>query len=263
MSINDLSELMGRTLVLVAHPDDECILCGGLLQKMNSPIVMYATDGAPQDPYFWRAYGSREAYGLMRQQEARRALRQVGVSDIVFLSEHDDRLVDQELFRNLGVAYELLSDQVGKLRPEALLTLAYEGGHPDHDSCSFLSFRIGQETGLPIWEAPLYRRRRSELSVQEFVHPNGTEVFYEPDADQLVRKRAMCLEYASQGDFLKVFGLQRETFRPQAAYDYTHPPHQGPLNYEQWQWSMTGRDVSAAFTSFQEGSVDRGKQPRR
>ena len=42
----DIQILLGRTMVLVAHPDDECVLCGGILQKMRDPVVVYATDGA-------------------------------------------------------------------------------------------------------------------------------------------------------------------------------------------------------------------------
>jgi len=247
----DLQELLGRTLVLVAHPDDEGILCGGLLQKMREPVVMYATDGAPRDPYFWKAHGSREMYLRLRQAEARKALTDVGVREVIYLADRDERLVDQELFRNLMTGYELLKDEVARRHPDAILTMAYEGGHPDHDSCSVLGSKIGKEIGLPIWEAPLYRRKRSELSLQEFVHPNGTEIFYEPSSSELERKRTMCLEYRSQGDFLKVFALERETFRPQAGYDYSRPPHEGQLNYERWQWSMTGREVSEAFTRFQ------------
>lgn len=251
MAIGDVQVLLGRTLVLVAHPDDECVMCGGLLQRMRHPSVVYATDGSPQDPYFWGAYGSREAYSRLRQKEARRALARVGVNDVEFLAAREKRLVDQELFRNLGVAYDLLMNEVERLRPEAILTLAYEGGHPDHDSCSFLASKVGAEAELPVWEAPLYRHKPSELCLQEFGHPNGTEVFYEPTSEELARKRAMCLEYVSQGDFLKIFRLERETFRPQAAYEYSQPPHDGPLNYERWQWSMTGRQVSEAFAAFQ------------
>ena len=262
MGLEGLEVLLGRTLVLVAHPDDECILCGGLLQRMREPVVAYATDGSPQDPYFWKAHGSRAEYSRLRQEEARRALAQVGVSGVEFLAERDERLVDQELFRNLGIAYELLQGDFARIRPEAILTMAYEGGHPDHDSCSFLASKIGRATGIPVWEAPLYRRRRTELSLQEFVHPNGTEVYYEPTAEELKRKRAMCLEYASQGDFLKVFGLERETFRLQAAYDYGDVPHEGPLNYEQWQWSMTGQQVSGAFREFEVPVRDSGQSNR-
>lgn len=254
MGLEAPKQLLGRTLVLVAHPDDECILCGGLLQRMRKPLVVYATDGSPQDPYFWRGYGSRAAYSRLREEETRRALTHVRVSEIVFLADREERLVDQDLFRNLTIAYDLLRSEVEQFRPEAILTMAYEGGHPDHDSCSFLASQLKVEAELPVWEAPLYRRRRTELSLQEFVHPNGTEITFEPSAAELERKRAMCLEYKSQGDFLKVFRLEREVFRPQAAYDYSRVPHEGPLNYEQWQWSMTGQEVSAAFAGFRAAS---------
>jgi N-acetylglucosamine malate deacetylase 2 len=55
--------------------------------------------------------------------------------------------------------------------------------------------------------------------------------------------------YASQGD-LAYLDSVTETFRPLPAYDYTRPPHDGVLNYEAWQWSMTGRQVSAAFEAY-------------
>jgi LmbE family N-acetylglucosaminyl deacetylase len=247
----DLKQLLGRTMVLVAHPDDECVTCGGLLQRMSEAVVVYATDGSPKDPYFWKKHGSREVYSRLRQDEARRALDRVGVREVVFLADQEPRLVDQELFQNLGLAFELLLNEVKRRKPEAMLTLAYEGGHPDHDSCSVLAAEIGKMTGTPVWEAPLYRRRRNELSVEEFVEPNGTEIPYVPSAEEIQRKRQMCLEYPSQGDFLQIFGLEREMFRPQKKYDYSGPPHEGKLNYELWEWSMTGPQVSERLVEFQ------------
>jgi hypothetical protein len=53
--------LLGRTLVLVAHPDDETGGCAALLQRMQQPIVVFATNGAPDDEFFWGPFGSREA----------------------------------------------------------------------------------------------------------------------------------------------------------------------------------------------------------
>ena len=53
MDFSKLAPLLGRTLVIVAHPDDETITCGGLLQRMRDPCVVFATDGAPEDAYFW------------------------------------------------------------------------------------------------------------------------------------------------------------------------------------------------------------------
>lgn len=237
--------------MLVAHPDDECIACGGLLQRMRDPVVVYATDGAPQDPYFWKKHGSREAYSRVRQDECRRALSQVGVHEIVFLADEEPHLIDQGLFQNLAIAFELLDHEARRLQPQAILTMAYEGGHPDHDSCSLLGHELGGELGIPVWEAPLYRRKRNQLLVQEFLEPNGTEMVYQPTSVEIERKRAMCSSYPSQGDFLQVFGVEREIFRPQKKYDYSRPPHEGKLNYELWQWSMTGAQVSQKFADFQ------------
>jgi len=39
----------------------------------------------------------------------------------------------------------------GTVRPQALLTLAYEGGHPDHDSCNFITSVIARERS-PSWQ---------------------------------------------------------------------------------------------------------------
>jgi LmbE family N-acetylglucosaminyl deacetylase len=209
-----IDDLLERTLVLVAHPDDECIAFGALLQRMREPLVVFATDGSPADPYFWQKYGSREAYAVLRRKEALESMRAAGVKDVLFLADMPggEKLVDQELFRNLHTAYDLLADAVARRMTPALLTLAYEGGHPDHDACSFLAAQLAQ-------------------AEQE-------------------RKREMCRAYLSQGDFLQKFDVSREIVRPQASYDFTRPPHEGKTNYEVWQWSMTAQEVSAAFAEF-------------
>ena len=53
----------GRVMVLVAHADDESVAYGALLQRMREAVVVIATDGAPQDSYFWGRFGSGEAMG--------------------------------------------------------------------------------------------------------------------------------------------------------------------------------------------------------
>jgi LmbE family N-acetylglucosaminyl deacetylase len=157
------TELTGRVLVLVAHADDESLAYGGLLQKMREAVVVIATDGAPRDEYFWGRFGSREKYAAVRREEARRAALLAGVRELVLLAEADGRLEghrfeDQRLFLNLAAAYGRLEALAARVRPEAIATLAYEGGHPDHDSCSLLGARLGERLAVPVWEAPLYSR---------------------------------------------------------------------------------------------------------
>lgn len=90
------------------------------------------------------------------------------------------------------------------------------------------------------------------MRVQQFAWETGGEVVVEMDAGELERKRAMCAQYASQGDFLQTFDARREVVRPQARYEYGRAPSQGQTNYERWQWWMSARDVSAKFQEFLE-----------
>jgi LmbE family N-acetylglucosaminyl deacetylase len=259
-----LTPLLRRTLILIAHPDDETISCGALLQRMREPIVVYATDGGPQDEYFWGRYGSREKYVELRREEARAALHAVGVENVLWLAdENGHAFQDQRLFRNLSAAADALRRVVAEKKPQAILTLAYEGGHPDHDSCNFLGGQIASEFHLPVWEAPLYfRREDNNVLLQEFHSTNGTEIDLIPTADESRRKRAMCEAYVSQKGVVGIFENNvREIFRPMAAYDYSRPPHSGTLNYEAWQWPITGQQVADQFSAYlaskqKIGSVD-------
>ncbi len=252
-----IEELLERTLILVAHPDDECIAFGALVQRIREPLVVFATNGSPLDAYFWKKYGSREAYAALRQKEALASMHAAGVKDVIFLADlpGGESLVDQELFRNLWPAFDLLADIMRRRMSTALLTLAYEGGHPDHDSCSFLAAQLAKLTRVPCWEAPLYHRNQDGSGTfQEFLAPSGEEVDVHPTAEEEQRKREMCAAYSSQGDFLSRFKLAPEIVRPQLAYDYTRPPHAGNTNYEAWQWKMTAQEVSAAFSDFLRSS---------
>jgi LmbE family N-acetylglucosaminyl deacetylase len=253
-----LAPLLGRTLVIVAHPDDEVIGCGGLLQHMQEGAVVFCTDGAPQDDFFWKRYGSREAYIRLRQQEARQALNCIpNRAEPIFLAERRRELVDQQLFRFLGSAFEALSDVIHERQPQALLALTYEGGHPDHDCCCFLAAQLSKEHKLPAWEFPLYHRSTDGLGVkQEFPIAGDAEVVLHSTAEEQDVKRRMLLAYASQGDIISHFGVELERYRPIATYDFSRPPLPGVLNYEAWQWPITGAQVAESFVRFLESRAE-------
>jgi LmbE family N-acetylglucosaminyl deacetylase len=260
--MESLAPLLGRTLVIVAHPDDEAVGCGALLQRIREPIVLFCTDGAPRDPYFWNKFGSREAYAALRREEARRALGHVRVSRIEFLPPHPNPqqlFVDQDLFLNLRLAQERISQLVEKTRPEALLTPAYEGGHPDHDSCAFVTWCLSRAFVLPAWEMPLYHRKSgADLEKQCFAVPEGDEVLFDATQSEVERKQRMLDEYSSQKETIEMFNPAIERFRPQPAYDFSRPPHTGKLNYEAWGWPMTSAQLVEAF---QCCTKTHGRQP--
>src|SRR5437588_7217389 len=251
-----LHPLLDRTLVIVAHPDDETIACGGLMQFMREPCVVFATDGAPADEYWWKKHGTRADYASLRQREARSALRAVGVERVCFLGDCErepHEFSDQRLYLVLDRAYDEILAFAGEFKPDALLTLAYEGGHPDHDSAAFLASRAGIALGCPVYEAPLYHRVEGQSHHQDWTCPAGESAELPVKDEVLARKKAMLAQYRSQFTTLSEgFRPEVERFRVQAHYDWSQPPHPGRLNYEAWGWSISASDVCEAFRQFDE-----------
>lgn len=261
-----LAPLLGRTLVIVAHPDDEAIGCGGLLQRMRDPLVVFCTDGAPCDAWFWEKYGSREAYARLRRKEARRALEQIGITRCEFLAPDPNPLrefVDQDLFLNIGLAGARIEEFLQEFHAEALLAPAYEGGHPDHDTCAFLSSCLSRKHVLPAWEFPLYYRAPGGESVrQSFLKPEGDESLFDATPEEVERKRRMLEEYVSQRETIAMFNPAIERFRPQPAYDFSRPPHAGTLNYEAWGWPISGAQLLQAFAASRHCEKHREPDPK-
>ena len=230
-----------RPLIVVAHPDDEVIGCGILLQRLKDVTVTFLTDGAPADRYFWEKFGSRTRYVELRAGETQCAL-----SRLKYVRTTRLGVRDQELAFHLDVAFEWLREAVSEADPDSIITHAYEGGHPDHDCCSFLCSLVSHEFGIPVWEMPLYSRAGGKLVRQHL--PQGASTTCLSASDKEARCKAeMVAAYASQSDFLQTFDLTTEKFSPQPRHDYSRPPHEGKLNYECWGWEITGGDLCAAF----------------
>lgn len=249
--MEQLHALLGTTVMLVAHPDDEVIAFAGLIQQMKRAVVVFATDGAPRDSGFWRDYASRDHYAEIRREEARRALAITGAQPIFLADRVQDGIVDQELFLRLPQAVSALEEVIADVAPTSLLTLAYEGGHPDHDACSFVCACVGRRRKIPVWESPLYHRNSDGSSaIQAFPRLTGEEISYKVEDEALRQKLEMFHTYKSQKLVLDGFRPEIELFRPIADYDFTQPPLPCKLNYEFWQWPMTGKQVAGFFAAY-------------
>jgi LmbE family N-acetylglucosaminyl deacetylase len=158
MSVNELTLAMmpdrSRTiLILLAHQDDEIVVAPVIvwLRRHERPIrVVYLTNG-----------GSGRSTQVVRNSESTRALASLGLgsTDIRFLGA-DLAVPDGELFRHLASTYSALAkecESAGQLG--AVFTLAWEGGHPDHDAAHVLAIRLARERGLEehVWQLPFYR----------------------------------------------------------------------------------------------------------
>lgn len=244
-----VAPLLGRTMVLVAHPDDESGGCAALLQRVSEPIIVFATDGAPLDEFFWRPFGSRKTYSRIRREEARRGLAGINVGAVHFLDDDTEtQFLDQQLHDALPAAMSAFGKLVRRYQPDAILAPAYEGGHPDHDACSFIAHIVGEQQRVPVWEMPLYHRAANgRIVCQRFLDANGTEVRIRCTAAELLNRNALVANYASQIDLGMFIKSKVECFRPQRKYDFSRPPHDGPANYEIWGWPISAAAVCRSF----------------
>jgi N-acetylglucosamine malate deacetylase 1 len=116
----------GPVLVLAPHPDDETIGCGGALclhHKQGDRIkAVFITDGAGR-----RAPRRGKAgYIRLRQREARRASRVLGVDELEFWGYPDGRL---RAARDLD---ERLAALLERERPAVVYRPLSNDPHPDH-----------------------------------------------------------------------------------------------------------------------------------
>jgi hypothetical protein len=103
----------------------------------------------------------------------------------------------------------------------------------------------------------LYHRHQDGASaIQTFPTRTGQERDYPVRGDALEKKIGMLAAYPSQGLVLSAFRPEVEQFRPVAEYDFTRPPLSWKLNYEHWQWPMTGEQVAGEFRKYLETHQD-------
>jgi LmbE family N-acetylglucosaminyl deacetylase len=255
--VNTLSQLLawtssqgavsfGSVLIVAAHPDDETIGAGGHLRNLPSPRVLFVTNGAPENPTFAARAGFEgpEPYAAARRQEAQEAMAVAGIppSRIRELGVKDQ----QASFYLSKIAVALCS-AFQELRPAAVFTHSYEGGHPDHDATAFgvraacaLLAQAG-ETSPALIEFTSYHASVGGMVTANFIWKSGNQVVsaYLTGA-QRETKRRMFAAYLSQKDVLAQFATDVERFRPACACDFTQPPHSGKLNYENFDWGING-----------------------
>ena len=219
-----------RILIAVAHADDETLGCFSLLSDPTHEVhILHATDSAPRDlKYAIRSgFPTREAYLAARHDETMAVLAKAGIPESRY---HCLGLADQEA----PVYWPRVREYVEKIAAERVYTHAYEGGHPDHDAVALAL------AGLPnLWEFPLYHAHGAEFVPGQFLSGEAASVV-NLDAEQRKEKKAWLDCFVSQQRVIQMFPVQQETFRPAPAYDFTQPPHEGPLYYEirqlGWTW---------------------------
>lgn len=229
----------------MAHPDDETLAIGARISRFTDARFVHVTDGAPQDGADATAFGfvSLDEYRDARASELHQALAVAGLSPQQLCSF---AIPDQQAALHLVEIARRLAELIADFAPEVILTHAYEGGHPDHDSCAFAvhhaALRTGTNSPPLVIESPLYHAGPHGMETEAFL-PNPGDAMPELSVpltpDQVRRKRERLACFVSQRTTLELFPIQRELFRVAPAYDFTRPPHPPPVFYDQHPWGIT------------------------
>jgi N-acetylglucosamine malate deacetylase 2 len=231
-----------RTLVFVAHSDDETIALGSRLSRHRDSLFLHATDGAPsEESARYHGFPTLDAYRDARRDEVARALLCAGLRPEQC---HSLDIPDQQLSLRMGDAAERLHRALVEHAPAAILTHPYEGGHPDHDACAAITAAALRR--LPAAQRPLhieaafYHQGPDGIQTGQFLPGSGDALVFSLDRDEQRVREQLLNVFATQADTLSYFFTKTECFRVAPAYDFSLPPHPGKLFYEQFAWGMTG-----------------------
>lgn len=235
-----------KTILIVAHQDDDVIGAGFLIQNHASVHVSYCTDGgAPISVPIWRRLGllERSQYVELRNKEASAALKLAGAQ---FGVEFHLK-TDGSLYKALRLTANEIRQTVNSTRPDFILTHAFEHGHPDHDCCSFLSAQIGAQFGIPVFEMPIYGRHTNGSELIQQFEENEKSFRITPTAEQIALKQSMMNAHDSQRRLrnLNMFRADiPETFRPQPNYAFDQ--------ITTWQYNVATASPEQVWKAFGE-----------
>jgi LmbE family N-acetylglucosaminyl deacetylase len=235
-------------LFVLAHQDDEIAGATRMLRARRDGHHVqcaYLTDGTFRVP------------ASVRNEESRRALARLGVTVILFGTSPDGNLPE-----HVHEAMAFLESQVGQI--DEVYTLAWEGGHQDHDATHLVALAFAQRRGIPCHEMPLYNGYRTPHSYFRVMHPlgDGWTSRRVSLADGL-RVVALLPLYRSQRKtwlgllpetFFKLVIARREFVREVDPGRVHSRPHDGLLFYERRFGYPYERFVSLVYHERSEGS---------
>lgn len=151
-----------NVLGFFAHPDDETVLCGGvlaLLASLNARVTVLCATRGEGGEVGEPPLCTREALGAVREAELRCAIQALGCSNLELLGYIDPTVgPDNQLYPysdNLEILADQVIDHLIRSRADVLISHGSNGeyGHPAHKLSYQASCRAVEKMGA---SAPLF-----------------------------------------------------------------------------------------------------------
>ncbi len=248
---------MPHALFVFAHQDDEIATATRILHLLRSGWTIscvFLTDGQ----------GKRATAGV-RDEESRQVLSRLGVDLArVHFPGSRERIPDGRLIDHFDRALALV-DEAAAETPDEVWTLAYEGGHQDHDAVHLIAVAYAARRGVPCFEMPLYHGYKlpgpffNTLAPLQNGGPNGGAWTSRKIAlSEGLRIALLCRFYASQRKtwlgllpeaLLRLALGRREWTRAADLERIRDKPHDGTLFYER-RFGVTWEEFAAKAQPF-------------
>ncbi|HVR37699.1 MAG TPA: PIG-L family deacetylase [Thermoanaerobaculia bacterium] len=219
-----------NALFILAHQDDEVAAASRIL---------YLVRGGARVHCAFLTNGAATVSASVRDAESRAALASLNVADLHFIGSEND-IPDGKLVEHLDRALELIESAVKTI--DEIYTLAWEGGHHDHDAAHLVAVAFAKRRNLleSTFELPLYNGFRSRNF--RVLSPIGdTWTRRTISLRDGITSSLLCRFYRSQRKtwmgllpeaLIKLVMLRRECIRRVDVARLFDRPHVGPLLYE-------------------------------
>jgi LmbE family N-acetylglucosaminyl deacetylase len=242
-----------RPLFFLAHHDDE-IPTAGLLQRLGpGKRVAWVTNS---DGLYTESDKTPAEYGTLRQAEGTASVANAGVQEGAITNLGFSEV---EIYRQMSRLYsgattmaearpffQAIRDRVREtvlsIRPDAVFTLAWQGGQPEHDLTHFFTMLALRDLEKATGQRPEFFHMPAyeyTILVAMRFHPlyRGTRIRLRITPAELAAKMRMMESYPSQvrlfGEFRKVFGFVGKlgylTGGPKTADEYVTIEEFGPV----------------------------------
>jgi hypothetical protein len=199
-------------LFLFAHQDDEVAIAPRIAREVAAGahvVCVFLTDGGAP---------------AVRDAESRAVLEEMGVSDVHFVGLPDGRLVE-----HLEEAYGAIEH----IDADEIVTLAWEGGHQDHDAAHLVALA----RGVRCLEFPLYHGKGLRGPFFRVMVPLHDGERTRLSLREVWRRARLSWRYPSQrwtwmGLWWPLLWRWHEVVCEASAERVLHPPHEGRLLYE-------------------------------